>query len=419
MPRTIALLAAGITALSLAGTGCSAQPAEPNAKVTLKLSTWGNFGYPPELLKEFEAANPNIQVVHNIAANGAAARTALFTKLAANSGLADVEGVESNWTVDLAQYASRFYPVPKDEKSGDWIDFQKAPVTAKDGSLFAYGVAIGPSAICYRSDLFQAAGLPTEPDKVAALLKGDWKHYFDVGTQYLGGGGKAAWFDSANSVYGSMIQQTAYPYEKADGTMVAATNPEVVKAFRDTLAVAPKLSAGLTPFTDDWRAAMNSGGFATIGCPSWMLGLIQGAAPKVTTWKVANVFPNGGGNAGGSYLAVPRQTQHPKEAAALASWLTAPEQQIKAFKVAGPFPSRVAAYDSPALQDIVNPYFGNAPVGKIFTDRAKAINGIAYKGPRYFKVLTAMTDAITRVEDGTQSVDGAWTQFVGKVGTLK
>ena len=71
-----------------------------------------------------------------------------------------------------------------------------------------------------------------------------------------------------------------------------------------------------------------------------MLGVIEGNAAGVTGWDVANVFP-GGGNWGRSYLTVPTQGEHQAEAKKLAGWLTAPEQQIKAFLTAkGTFPAR-------------------------------------------------------------------------------
>ena len=59
-----------------------------------------------------------------------------------------------------------------------------------------------------------------------------------------------------------------------------------------------------------------------------------------------STFPGGGGNWGGSYLTVPTQSEHPEEAMALANWLTAPEQQIKAFIAKGTFPSQVDALSS-------------------------------------------------------------------------
>ena len=50
-----------------------------------------------------------------------------------------------------------------------------------------------------------------------------------------------------------------------------------------------------------------------------------------TTWNVADVFPGGGGNWGGSYLTVPADGKNIEAATELAAWLTAPEQQLKAL----------------------------------------------------------------------------------------
>ena len=36
---------------------------------------------------------------------------------------------------------------------------------------------------------------------------------------------------------------------------------------------------------------MANGEFATMLCPAWMLGIIEGNAPDVKGWKVANVVP--------------------------------------------------------------------------------------------------------------------------------
>ncbi|MCO4253264.1 ABC transporter substrate-binding protein [Pseudarthrobacter raffinosi] len=419
MTALTAIAAAG--ALGLVLSGCSPDAGNQNGKVQLTLSTFGNFGYTDKLIEQFEAEHPNIDVTHNIAADGEAARSNLFTKLAAGSGLSDVEAIEINWTTELRQYADKFHPVPGEDiaEYGDWVDFQKKPVTTEDGELFAYGVAIGPSAICYRGDLLEAAGLPSAPDEVAALLKGNWKHYFEVGQKFAAGSKDAKWFDSAESIYDATIQQMANPYEKEDGTLIAASNPEVEKAFRETLAVAPELSAGFDQWTDDWYTGMASGDFATMMCPSWMLGLIEGAAPDVKNWNVANVFPNGGGNAGGSYLTVPKQTKHPEEAAQLASWLTAAPQQIEAFKVAGPFPGRVQAFDSPKLPEVTSEYFNGAPTGEIFTERTQAIKDFAFKGPRHAQITAAASSAISRVQSGNQTTDESWKQFVQEIESLK
>ena len=97
-----------------------------------------------------------------------------------------------------------------------------------------------------------------------------------------------------------------------------------------------------------------------------MLGLIkQSGEPASGKWDVADA-PGGGGSWGGSWLAVPTQSKHPKEAAELVQFLTSPQGQIAAFKAANNLPSSPQALNDPALKAFTNPYFNNAPVGQIF-----------------------------------------------------
>ncbi|HEU4848807.1 MAG TPA: ABC transporter substrate-binding protein [Terrimesophilobacter sp.] len=414
-----AILAA--SALALVATGCSTpggDGSDDNEKITLTLATFNDFGYTDDLLQEYEDLHPNITIVHNKAATSNDARENMFTKLGAGSGLSDIEAIEVDWLAELMQYSSKFVPVTDPDAKDRWVDWKAAAATDKDGNLIGYGTDIGPEAVCYRSDLFAAAGLPSDRDAVAELLKGDWQHYYDVGAQYLAGGGTGSWFDSAGATYQGVINQIQNAYEKNDGTVIAADNPEVKAAFESVLKASSTLSAHLGQWGDDWTAGLANGAYATMLCPGWMLGVISGNAPDVTGWDVANVFPGGGGNWGGSYLTVPKQSAHPEAASALASWLTAPEQQLKAFANAGTFPSQVSAYGSDALDGATNEYFNNAPVGSILTDRSNAITVSPFKGVKYFPINDALQKALTRVEDGTQSIADSWNQFVEDVKAL-
>jgi cellobiose transport system substrate-binding protein len=107
---------------------------------------------------------------------------------------------------------------------------------------------------------------------------------------------------------------------------------------------------------------------------------------------------------------VPTQSQNPEEAAKLAAWLTAPEQQIKVFKKVGSFPSTVDAYDAPQVKSQVNAYFNNAPVGQIFINRAQNVILKQHKGPRDGEINQVFTLALARVDEGKQSPDAAWKQ---------
>ena len=78
---------------------------------------------------------------------------------------------------------------------------------------------------------------------------------------------------------------------------------------------------------------------------------------------------------------MPTQSKHPEEAKALAAWLTAPEQQIKAFTSKGTFPSPVDALEDPALTGTTNEFFNDAPTGEILANRAEAVEFLPTRAP--------------------------------------
>jgi cellobiose transport system substrate-binding protein len=301
------------------------------------------------------------------------------------------------------------------------LEWKTTAATTSDGKLIGYGTDVGPEAICYRADLFEKAGLPTDRDEVAALLEGDWDTYFEVGKQFVDKTG-IPWYDGATATYQGMINQVENPFENDDDTVIPLKDNSTIKGVYDTVltqSVDNELSAHLSQWSEDWVNAFQKDGFATMLCPPWMLGVIEGNAEGVTGWDVAPVFPGGGGNWGGSYLTVPAQGAHPEEAKELAAWLTAPEQQIQAFKNKGTFPSQVEALDSDELTSYTNEFFNNAPVGQIYSDRAKAVTVQPYKGPNFFTITQIVTDAMTRVDvDKTDDASSSWDKALSEFDQL-
>ena len=387
-------------------------------EVTLTVATFNEFGY-EDLLTEYMAANPNITVEAKKAATSNEARDNLNTRLAAGSGLSDIEAIEVDWLPELLQFPDKFTDLSSDSVQDRWLPWKAAQATTADGKLIGYGTDIGPEAICYRSDLFEAAGLPSERTEVAAMIGDTWDSYFAAAEKF-----KAAsdvpWTESSGAIYQAMVNQVENAYEEDDGTIIATENPEI-KAIYDTVtqASADGLTAHLGQWSDDWTTSFQNDGFATMVCPGWMLGVIEGNAAGVEGWDVADTFPGGGGNWGGSFLTVPTQSEHPEEAKALADWLTAPEQQIKAFKAKGTFPSQEQALSSPDLLGVTNPFFADAPTGEILANRAKAVSVVPFKGPNYFAINDAMQQALSRVDvDQTDDPASSWAKFEDAVNAL-
>lgn len=418
--RRAVLAGAAATAAASALAACGGSKkdgAKKNAdgKIELTVATFNEFGY-EDLFKTYMKQNPDVVIKAKKAATSDDARKNLMTGLAAGKGLADIEAVEVNWWAELAQYAKKFEDLSSDEVKDRWVDWKTKAATI-DGKLLGYGTDIGPEGIAYRADLFAKAGLPSDRNEVAKLLEGDWDKYFEVGQQFVGATG-IPWYDGAGGTYNGMVQQLKTPYEKTDGTPIALKDNSDIKAIYDKLASHKDLSAHLSQWSDDWVSAFQKSGFATMLCPAWMTGPIEGNAKGVTGWDIANVFPGGGGNWGGSYLTVPSQGDNVDAAKKLAAWLTAPEQQVVAFKAKGTFPSQKKALESPEVTSATNQFFNNAPVGQIFSDRAKAVSSQPFMGKKFFVINTVVADAITRWDVDGDDPNGSWTKALSQYDEL-
>ncbi|WP_414672512.1 ABC transporter substrate-binding protein [Lentzea sp.] len=410
------LICAAVTAATTTACGSGGASQSADGKTELTIATFNEFGY-EDLFKEYEAAHPDVKITQRKTGQGQPHHQNLFTKLGAGSGLADIEGVEEGYLSQVMSKSGQFNDLkeigPKIEDNR-WLQWKTDAITTKDGKLIGYGTDIGPLAMCYRKDLFAQAGLPSDPEGVKALFA-TWDSYFAAGDQFIAKVPGVAWFDSAAQVYNAMHNQleTGY-YDKSD-KLVVDTNAAIKANWTTvTTAVGKGQSARLAAFSNEWNTGFKLGKFATKTCPSWMLGVVesQAGAENKGKWAVTDAFPNGGGNWGGSYLTVPKQSKNAQKAAELAAWLTAPEQQIKAFKAKGTFPSQVKALDAPELLEQTNAYFGDVKAGTLFATQAKKIKAAQYKGPADGQIQeTVFSPALQSVEQGKSSEE-AWKAAV-------
>ena len=413
---------AGVTtlALTLAACGGDSEGADDGAtsgdeEITLTVATFNQFGYTDELLAAYTEEHPNVTVKQVTAAKSEDARNNLTTKLAAGGeGLADIEAIEVDWLPELMEFPDLFEDLADPELEGRWLDWKVQQASTPDGKLLGYGTDIGPSAICYRADLFKKAGLPTDREKVAELLGGEdatWDDYFAAGKKFVAKS-DAAWFDSATPTYQGMVNQLPAAYEDAETgePKDLESNTEIRDLYDQVLAasVDDELSAGLKQWEEDWTAGFQNNAWATMICPPWMTASIEQNAGGVEGWDVADVFPGGGVNWGGSFLTVPASGPNTEAAKELAAWLTSPEIQTKAYENANTFPSQVEAQASEAVQTSVNDFFNDAPVGPIFSARAEAIEGAPYKGKNYFAIHQGVQDALERVDIGGDDPEESW-----------
>ncbi|MFD4635980.1 ABC transporter substrate-binding protein [Lentzea sp. NPDC058436] len=409
--RVVVCVVVSTVAASCGAGGAANRTADGRTELTV--ATFNEFGY-EELFKDYEAAHPDIKITQRKTGQGAPHHQNLFTKLGAGSGLADVEAVEEGYLSQVMARSDQFNDLmeigPKGVTPDRWLKWKADAATTRDKRLIGYGTDIGPLAMCYRKDLFAEAGLPSEPEEVGRLFA-TWDSYFAAGDKFVAAISGVAWFDSAAQIFNAMHNQHDVGYFDSSDNLVVESNPDIRADWNAvTNAVAKGQSAKLTAFSTEWNTGFKLGRFATKTCPSWMLGVIetQAGPENAGKWAVTDAFPDGGGNWGGSYLTVPKQSRSPKEAAALAAWLTAPEQQIRAFQARGTFPSQVEALENRALVEHVNDYFGNVRAGALYAAQVQKVKAAQHKGPADGQIQeNVFGPALQSVEQGKRA-DDAW-----------
>jgi cellobiose transport system substrate-binding protein len=421
--------AAGATlAMLLLTAGCGgsddnadAASDDPNAPVTLNVGLYGTFGLKEAgLYDQYMKLHPNVTIKEHSVEQSADYYKALQTHLAAGSGLDDVQGIEIGFVADIvANHADQFADFSKTDNAAavkdTFYDWKYDEATTADGRVVGLGTDAGPQAMCFRKDLFAQAGLPTDRAQLGQLWS-TWDGFVDVGKQYEASPTKPAdssFLDSAASVFSSAVYQGENAYDDEDGNPIPDSSDGVKSAWGYASSAATAgITAGLTQFGDQWNSAFANGAFATIACPSWMLGYISSQAgdEAAGTWDVAPL-PGQASNWGGSWLGVPTASKHQQAAMDLVEWLTAPEQQVTMFTSQQHFPSSSTAAADPAVATATSEYFSGAPIGQIFGDSAAKIHRTPI-GPYDTQIQQAFTTALTNVETKGADPDDAFDDAV-------
>jgi cellobiose transport system substrate-binding protein len=418
--RRFAAIALASVAVLAAATACgedSSAPADPNEPITLVVDVFGDqgFGY-EELYTQYQAEHPNIKIQERGKGLGLGDyNTRLTQQITAGSGAGDVVALEEGTIVQFYAQADKFVNLADhgaNDLKGNFLPWKWEQGSTPDGKVLGLGTDVGSMALCYRSDLFKAAGLPTDREQVGALWP-TWDAFIEQGVKFAAADKKHKFVDSATNFYNVVLMQIAgsgsgHTYYDKSNKMVIDSNPDVKAAYDlTTKMIAAGLSNNLQSFSNEWNAGFKNGTFATIACPAWMTGVIKGQAGDAAAgkWDVAKA-PGNGGNWGGSFLAVPKSSKHAKEAAELAKFLSSAKGQTEAFKKVGNLPSSPQALADPAVADSTNEYFNKAPVGKIFAAGAAELKPV-YLGPKNNAVRTAVENTLRAVEQG-KAADQQW-----------
>jgi cellobiose transport system substrate-binding protein len=414
--RGVALIAAGLAG-TLALTGCSGEKLDSGgdsnataAQVTLKVNFWGNFGL-DALKAQYEKDHPNVKISLN-SGDFNAQHQDLQKKLVAGSGAPDIAAIDEGFAVQFRGQADKFVNL-LDKGAGSYeskyLGWKWKQTLSADGKTqIGLGTDVGGLAMCYRTDLFKAAGLPTERDAVSALWP-TWDAFIATGEKYVKASGKK-FIDSGTDMFNPILAQQPVGFYNEQDQLQMDAGPKI--AWDTTMkALKAGISANLVSFQPGWDQGFKKDQFAALPCPAWMLGHIRETAPgQKGKWDIAAI-PGGGGNWGGSFWTIPKQSKNADEAYKFVEWMVQPAQQIEIFKAVGNLPSQPALYQDPAVLNYKEEFMSNAPTGQIFAKTAESLKP-QYLGKKNGPTRVGVENVITRVQQGKLQPDASWPEAV-------
>ncbi|WP_337101485.1 ABC transporter substrate-binding protein [Paenibacillus sp. YIM B09110] len=339
-------------------------------------------------MEAFKEENPNIEIEYQLMG-----QTDLYQKylIAANTGdkVPDIIAVESSNLAQMVNIDSLYDLSDKVAPYKDKIVPFKWEDATKDGKVYAMPWDSGPVVMYYRKDIFEAAGLPSDPEAVADRIK-TFEDYKEVGNIIKEKTGNFMFQDSKtrsnNRFFETMMWQRGLWYFDKDGN-VSLDDPKVIETAE---FYAGMVNDGIVndaeAFSESWLNAFADGKVATIVGAAWYEGLLEnmidpdsagkwGVAP-MPKWSADDQYASA--NDGGSNLAINANSKHTEEAWKFIEFMLGKEEsQVTMMKDAGSLPSLTTTYEDAVFSEPVE-YFGGQPVRQVYTQALEQIAPQSY-----------------------------------------
>lgn len=396
------------------GSDSSAAPVESVAPsvdpVTITMSVWGGFGL-DDLVTTYEATHPGVTVTLTTGDYNPLHQE-LQSRIVAGSGAPTIAAIGEDYIAQFAAQPDAFVDLTTlgaSNADDAYLPWAWAEASAASGQL-ALPASVSGLALCYRADLFDAAGLPSDRADVTEYIGDTWDGLIRLGGEYQDATNKHL-LDSGAPLLRAVREQDGASYYDASGALALA---DAEPAFSTALdAIDAGITAGVAPYTDAWNAALANGDFAATLCPSWGMGYIQATLTESgsdAVWDVADI-PGNGGSWGGTFYAIPAQATPDQQAAAwdLLSWLAERDQQIALFQATGNLPAQPALYAEGSVQGYTNSFFNDAPVGVLLSTAASELPVQSTYAAKNGTVESTLQQVLDEVQAGNVAAVDAWT----------
>jgi cellobiose transport system substrate-binding protein len=335
----------------------------------------------------------------------------LTTTLASGRFIPDITGIKGEDMANFRASAANFRDLNElgfKDLAPQYLDWKIKQGTTADGKVIGFPIDIGPTGTFYRADVFEKAGLPTDPAAVSSRLS-TWDAFFDAATQAKGKAPGTSLVVNASGVFNLAIGQGTSRFIDPGNTFIGdqqhVRNAWNLAMRAITLGVDAKVEDGST----DWNASISKGTVPVIVGAAWAGIDIRTNAPDTSgKWRVASA-PGGPGNIGGSFLAVTKAARNPQLAFDIVKWILSPENAARGFADASLFPASPATYKMDALTK-GDDFFGGQKTIDIFGPAAQKIP-IAFEAAADAAVSAPFFNEIVNVEQG-KNADTAWNDAV-------
>ncbi len=397
------LLAVLLCLTMLLGTTLCAASAEE--EITLELWYWQS-SLNDDLIAQVSEQFPSVTINAN-KFNSENMQEKVTTALASNSPMPDIL-VMDDWVSTLLPYADRFYnlyeaPFNAADYQDQYVEWKWKKAETADGKLIGFPIDAGPTVMFYRADLFEAAGLPSEPEEVAAAMS-TWTDALEAAkTLYEKTGVKM--FDFTNNLYWMMICQQSQGLVDKNNAFIG--DSESAKEAFCTAASFKDYVVGMdSMYGTEWASAMNNGDVAAYCSAVWTIDMLKNDAPDTAgKWRVTSQ-PGGPGNYGGSCMGIPASSEHAEEAFQVITWLQNAQNQLVQMQQNSLFPTNLETLNS---EEILLPddFFGGQVVNTYFVDAVKNIPA-QYVGLNYQAYRQCFYDELLLIQHDDKNVDDAW-----------
>lgn len=391
MKKALNIFISMIITISILTTGCSGTNNQANKENNSSNSTQLSgtitvWGWPSAdtafkaIMSGFNKLYPNIKVnvvmmktddVHN----------KLLTALAANAGAPDVCMVEN---AQIGKFSAsgglenlNAKPYFADKLKNDFVSYAWSEATTSDGRQIGIPWDIGPASLFYRRDIFEKAGLPSDPESVSKELS-TWDKFIEVGKRIRSAtNGKVYMMSNAQNIFNLYYELNHNYYDNKYNLLLDPTKMASILDISKEMRTSG-IDAKVTMWTPEWQAMFSNGTLATEIAGSWFGGFLKSyiAPDTAGKWGVVEVPNNAAYNWGGSFLVIPSQSKNKDAAWAFIKYaLATKEGQNAMFKAVDYFPAYKPAWEDPLYQE-GDSFFGGEKTKLLWINIAQKIEQV-------------------------------------------